>query len=356
MLKQLIMMAALAWSSVALAAASDTEAALKKGADFLLKTQNEDGSWGQKPQPAVAALCALALHNSPTDDAVALNKAVDDAMAYVLSHVDEEDGAVRGKAPRILFFKLSPWPVYTTSISLVAMAEINKPEYLPVMRAAREYLKSMQSKAANPAAGGFGYDQSKRPDMSNTNWTLEALYLTRHLDEEPFGTASSREETKQVWKRANEFLTNMQAPPDSEGEHAGGFGYKHKPDIVATGAMTYAGLKSMIYAEVSANDPRVRGALDWVGRNYTFETVPGAGMRGYFYYLQTMTKALGAANIDSLPLADGKSADWRADATKHLISLQRADGSWYNPDGKYLESLPELVTAYAMISLRNAHK
>jgi squalene-hopene/tetraprenyl-beta-curcumene cyclase len=327
---------------------------LSKGVDYLLKTQNEDGSWGKKPQPAVAALCALALHNAPTSNTAARDEAVDAAMAFVLSHVDEEDGAIRGEAPRILFFKLSPWPVYTTSISLVALAEINKPEYLPVMKAAREYLKSMQSAAPDsPTAGGFGYDQRKRPDMSNTNWTLEALYLTRHLDDEPFGTASSRESSKKVWKQANEFLKNMQAPPDSEGEHAGGFAYKHKSEIVATGTMTYAGLKSMIYAEVDDQDPRVRGALKWIGRNYTFEEVPGAKMRGYFYYIQTMTKALGAANVDNVPLEGGKTANWRQDAAGHLISLQRTDGSWYNPDGKYLESLPELVTAYAMISLKN---
>ena len=60
-----------------------------------------------------------------------------------------------------------------------------------------------------------------------------------------------------------------------------------------------------------------------------------------------------AAKIDSIPLEGGKSANWRKDALNHLISLQREDGSWYNPDGKYLESLPELVTAYAMISLKN---
>ena len=41
------------------------EESLKKGAEYLIKSQNENGSFGKAPSPAVAALCAIALKDTP---------------------------------------------------------------------------------------------------------------------------------------------------------------------------------------------------------------------------------------------------------------------------------------------------
>ena len=77
--------------------------------------------------------------------------------------------------------------------------------------------------------------------------------------------------------------------------------------------MSYAGLLSMIYAKVSADDPRVVAVKEWLGKNYTLDENPGIGAEGLYYYYQTMAKALTAANVNLLKLENGKEADWRND-------------------------------------------
>ena len=46
------------------------------------------------------------------------------------------------------------------------------------------------------------------------------------------------------------------------------------------GNMTYAGLKSMIFAGVDADDPRVKAAWEWVHKFYTVKENPGMGQNG----------------------------------------------------------------------------
>lgn len=43
----------------------------------------------------------------------------------------------------------------------------------------------------------------------------------------------------------------------------------------SAGSMTYAGLKSFLYAGVSKEDPRVQGALGWIRAHYTLDENPG---------------------------------------------------------------------------------
>jgi squalene-hopene/tetraprenyl-beta-curcumene cyclase len=46
------------------------------------------------------------------------------------------------------------------------------------------------------------------------------------------------------------------------------------------GTMTYAGLLSLIYADVKKNDPRVQAAVDWLSRHYTLEEIRARANRG----------------------------------------------------------------------------
>ena len=79
------------------------------------------------------------------------------------------------------------------------------------------------------------------------------------------------------------------------------------------GSMTYAGLKSMIYAGVKRDDPRVKAAYEWVQKHYTLDENPGMGGTGLYYYYHTFAKALSAIGEDKLVDAEGKSHDWRAE-------------------------------------------
>ncbi len=77
--------------------------------------------------------------------------------------------------------------------------------------------------------------------------------------------------------------------------------------------MTYAGLKSMIYAGVGPDDPRVKAAYKWVQSHYDVEDNPGMGTAGLYYYYQAFAKALAAIGDDQIEDADGQKHAWRND-------------------------------------------
>jgi squalene-hopene/tetraprenyl-beta-curcumene cyclase len=337
--------------------ADTLQKSLREGAEFLLRTQHEDGSWSTYKQPAIAALCAVALYDAPVKDPNKRDEAIEKAMQFVLSFV-KEGGAIAGDPHRkFIFFKFSSYPNYSTAISLLAMATINKPEYEPIMRAARDFLRTMQvSESGSEHYGGFGYDVGKKADGSNTAWAVEALHATNYLDHESLGDdGESARKTKAMWNSLASFLAKTQNLADSaDGDKEADGGFAYRPGMVSSGAMTYQGLKSMVYAKLDRQDPRVLGAMRYIRENYQVDGVPGADMRGYYYYLQTMAKALSAYGDDVLELADGSKRNWRVDIVEQLAKLQREDGSWLNEQGRYMEAIPELVSAYALISLKTA--
>ncbi|MEO8270873.1 MAG: hypothetical protein ABI557_14205, partial [Aureliella sp.] len=117
------------------------------------------------------------------------------------------------------------------------------------------------------------------------------------------------------------------------------------------GSMTYAGLKSMIYAGLSPKDPRVAAALTWIKKHYTLESNPGLGDAGLYYYYHLFAKALDSAELSDFTAADGQQHDWRAELVEHLGKLQAADGSWTNSNSKWMESDPNLATVFSLLAL-----
>ena len=93
-------------------------------------------------------------------------------------------------------------------------------------------------------------------------------------------------------------------------------------------SMTYAGLKSMIFAGVKPDDPRVQGALKWIRRHYGLNSNPGLGDAGLYYYYHTFAKALSSVGLDRLKTADGQTHNWRHDLLTALAHQQQPDGSW----------------------------
>jgi squalene-hopene/tetraprenyl-beta-curcumene cyclase len=102
---------------------------------------------------------------------------------------------------------------------------------------------------------------------------------------------------------------------------------------------------------LTKEDPRVVAVKDWLWSNYTIEENPGMGQQGYFYYLHLLTKALTASGEDRLKLANGAEVLWRDQVAVRLLKLQKADGSWVNPEPRWWEADPVLVTCYAVMTL-----
>ena len=117
------------------------------------------------------------------------------------------------------------------------------------------------------------------------------------------------------------------------------------------GSMTYAGLKSMIYAGVDKDDPRVQAAVDWLRKHYTLDENPGMGAAGLYYYYHTFAKALAAIGQDVFVDEDGTKHNWRAELIAELAKRQQPDGSWVNENSRWLEGDANLVTGYALLAL-----
>ena len=357
----------------------DAKASVQKGVNYLTDKQAEDGSWCR--HPAITALACTALLNSHTALNPEIRKsAVEKGRKYILTFV-QKDGSIWVAGGQREF------PTYTTAIVLTFLAINNNPEDENVMRGARKYLLDCQldennpvnpTKKEDPSYGGIGYAKDGKPhaDLSNTQWALEALYLTDYLDKEP--KAKSPEDGRKsdlAWKNAVEFMSRLQHIPESNDQvwvikdkndpNYGGFIYKpedSKADdkfkeggLRAYGSMTYAGLKSMIYAKLKKDDPRVKAAAEWASKNYTLDENPGMGPAGHYYYLVAFSKAHAVLGDEIVETPDKQNHIWRSDLIKKLISLQKENGEWFNDKhGRYMESIPELVTSYSLISMESA--
>jgi hypothetical protein len=67
------------------------------------------------------------------------------------------------------------------------------------------------------------------------------------------------------------------AGESAAGEYQGPDGNRR---LRSYGSMTYGALKSMVYAGLTKDDPRVKAAWDWVTKNWSLDRHPGMGAGG----------------------------------------------------------------------------
>jgi hypothetical protein len=329
----------------------DRQAVIDKGVAFLKKSQSDDGSWSSKRAgPGITALVVAAMVRngvSPDDPAVAK------AMAYLESKV-QKDGGIYDKV----------LANYTTSVALMALTECNKDgKYTTVIANATKFLKDLQTAKdeADAKFGGVGYDGKSRPDLSNTQFFIDGLIAAGVPKDDP------------AIQRALKFISRCQNLPGEQNDQPfakkasdddkGGFTYTpldaddspHKtPDggLRSLGGMTYAGLKSFLYAGVTKDDPRVKAAIAWIRKHYTLDENPGMKQAGLYYYYHTFAKAMTALGETAFEDASGKKHDWKQELFEALQKRQRPDGSWINAGDKtFGEADPNLATAFAILSL-----
>ena len=328
--------------------------AITKASSFLRDYgQQPDGSFSPQSGPAITALVVKALVQNGTP---ARDPMVERGIEYILTFQQPDGG---------IYQQESAVANYETSIAMLALHACNASrQYQEVIYRAEQFLTAIQwdesegNVPADPEYGGAGYGRHERPDLSNTAFLIDAL--------QGIGTGSDNA----AIQRALIFVSRSQ---NLEGVHNtlpfatknpdGGFYYtpanggESQAGKTATGglrsygSMTYAGLKSMIYAGVSSEDPRVLAAMNWLRRNYTFKENPGMGEAGLYYYLHTAAKALDALGNDEFVDADGVSHEWRKDLTTVILSTQQSNGSWVNDNPRWLEGDANLVTSYALLAL-----
>lgn len=329
---------------------------INRGISFLLnRGQAEDGSFSSETGVAVTALCVRAiLEHRP--EALEL-PSVQKALKFIESKIQSDGG---------IYTEGSKYRNYETSVSVMALIKANKAgNYESVLKRAEAFLKELQwdegegIESSDTAFGGAGYGKHQRPDLSNTSFFVEALHeLGNGADDEAI-------------KKALKFIVRTQNLPGqgNDTKHAdkvgdGGFYYTPAAGgqsqagddggggLRSYGSMTYAGLKSMIYAGVTQDDPRVIAAMTFIKKHYSLKENPGMGHAGLFYYYHTFAKALDAADVEVLDDDEGVPHEWRAELATQLIKTQQSDGSWVNSENdRWMEGDRQLVTAYALLAL-----
>jgi squalene-hopene/tetraprenyl-beta-curcumene cyclase len=339
---------------------------IAKAVAYLKSTQNPDGSWGQAPhsmgKTGVIVTGLLQCGLSPDDETVAKG------LKYVESLVNVKSGHIAGQDPRVGLQN------YVTSVNLMALSAAGRAEkYKPIIGNAVEFLKKLQwddgeqKPTTDDFFGGAGYDSKSRPDLSNTQFFLDALKAAGVSAEDP------------AMRKATVFVSRCQ---NLKGEHndrpwaglindgsfiysaAGGGSTKTSDEanapLTGYGSMTYAGIKSLIYAGVSKDDVRVKRAVEWTRKNYTLDANPGMppqlAARGLYYYYHTFAKTMDALGETEFTDAAGVKHDWRVELVTALSKRQQADGSWVNENDRWMEGDKDLVTGYSLMALSHCRK
>lgn len=345
---------------------NEVQTAIDRGLAYLKSQQKPDGSWSNADHPALTAMPVVAFQREPSGTNLKsppdfLLKGYDYLRGFA-----KPDGGIYGKG-------LSN---YNTSVVMMALLSTGNPKDEPLITAARKFIAGQQaSNMAKPETeGGFGYGPTgaspkrQHPDLDNTLVALEALRLYEKM--RPSSELAGAKDLN--WKAAADFIsrtqnlaaTNKEPWVSEEQGNKGGFiyfpGFSNAGEFDTAagkkawrsyGTMTYAGMLSLLYADVKKDDPRVQGALGWLKANYTLEENPGMEEQGYYYYLHLMAKGLAAAGVDALETKDGKRVDWKRELALKLLNLQQGDGHWVNQTGRWMESDPVLVTSYCVLAL-----
>jgi len=334
---------------------------LDKGVAYLRSTQSPAGSWSASPRtgigPTTIILAGLLDAGVSIDDPM-----IASGLKFMETSI-REDGGVYTPDGFLQNYETCCAVMCFAKANEAAKKKEGKEPYKELLAKADKFLRKQQyteerdMKPEDPDYGGLGYGGTSRPDLSNAQFFLDALKATGAKEDDP------------AIQKALIFVSRCQ---NLESEHNtmpfiaqnvknldGGFIYVNQPTDDADGlnhrsygSMTYAGLKSMIYAGLTAEDKRVKAALDWIAKNYSVTENPGRGAEGLFYHHHTMAKTLDVLKTPILEGTDGKKHNWRADLSMYLLSKQQADGSWINEANRqFMENDANLVTGYVLIIL-----
>lgn len=343
----------------------------RRGAAFLLAAQDREGAWGTGPgRVGITCLALKALIQEPTVGGT--HPAVQRGVAFV-RRFQRADGGIYSAEGLLKNYESSVALSMFAALRRSADGPAGKDAYAQEVAALQAFLKRNQwdesedKSPDDPWYGGAGYGRHKRPDLSNTQIMLEALHDSGLPKDDPVYRKAL------VFIRRCQMLGESNDQPCAQGSAQGGFiytcanggeskaGYVEiggRRELRCYGSMTYAGLKSMVYAGLTRDDPRVRAALGWIRRHWTLDQNPNMpaaqAWQGLFYYYHVFGRALAAWGEPVIADAAERSHDWRRELVAKLAELQRPDGRWVNDADRWMEGEPALTTAYALLALQAA--
>ena len=249
----------------------DTQAyqqAVDRAIEFLqTKAQAADGSYAATPGPGVTgrghhrACCGTAAR--PDDPLVAKS------LKYLEGFVQPDGGIYADRTASTATTKPA-WRIMCFAEANATAATTRSSRTPSSSSKASSGTRAKGTTRSSTSYGGAGYGKHKRPDLSNTQLP----------DRRPAGgrqRARRRGHARRPWsssRAARTWRASTTRPPFAAKNPDGGFYYTpaaggesmagKTPNggLRSYGSMTYAGLKSMIYAGVGPDDPRVKAAVE----------------------------------------------------------------------------------------------
>jgi len=289
---------------------AEIQAAIGRGAVYLLKTQNLDGSWsfegkGYRNGQTALSLYAL-LKCGLTED----HQAIQRGLAFL-----------RGRPPR---------RTYSAACQILALAATKNPEHHGWIEEIAEELLEWQEV-------GFGYpDPARGLDLSNTQYGALGLWVA---------SSTGFEVPERTWL----YLTRSALAHQGDG---GGFAYK--PGGVSTGSMTVAGLTVLAICEHGFGEGGLPTQLEgkvaeakelglaWLAQHFKSDEDPLAQTnRWHHYYLYGIERLAALMGLERFG-----DYDWYRQGAHVYLEGQGAEGQWGT---LYGENEPN--TAFGLIFL-----
>jgi hypothetical protein len=251
------------------------------------------------------------------------------------------------------------YPNYATSLAVRSLSRFPGEKHAPLVGRMVCYLEAQQFNEENgwprehPVYGawGMGGTQKEPPntghaDLSMTRHVLQALAAAQ------ISTSAS------IMQRARVFLYRCQNFPLSKISDGGFFfstvileankAGRDGEGFRSYGTATADGLLSLLATGHSREDERLQAARRWLISRGRADVVPGfegyadtRWQQGLWYY-----HAAAAAEASRRGMLDADP-----ELSAQLISRQRSDGSWSNPEPLVKEDDPLIATGFAMRAL-----
>lgn len=378
-------------------------AAYEKGVKSLLSRQDASGAWlirtpsgDHIPSMSLTLLSVIALIDVSWKDAY--REELERAISWVVSR-QCSDGSFGDGHDSTLYKS------YNTSFALTALSSADRERHDDVIRRAMAFLRSMQ-RHSGLYRGGIGYGTIVPfPTADNPAGTRENLYAAlaptsfaaqgahraRLPLEDPFWSlliefCRSVHNSRSI-NRSEETLAFLHKHGFTLGDDGGLFSTPFvfssasaagPPSampraIIGSGGITYLGLRAYLDAGVPKDSPEVQSAMHWIRSHYSVSTHAGfaeimaAGQKplrldepkeaaenpeltGLYYYYHAMADALHRYGEHPLMTADGNARDWALDVAACLYERQNPDGSWSNPNPRWLEFDSVLSSAFALMA------
>jgi len=333
---------------------------IEQGVAYLAKSQSASGSFSSSPRvgigPTIIDVIGLLRVGTPLD-----NPTLKKGLAFLEDSV-QEDGGIYSEGGRL--------SSYESCLGLVCFMLANQAagdgRYDKIVTDAEFFVRGSQYNETNGVSrddeyfGGVGYGNGSgtRPDLSNTQFFVEALREIGAEEDDP-----AIQDALVFVSRCQNLESEDNPVAGQTKTNDGGFiytfvsgqenpaGQEVSGGLRSYGSITYAGLKSLIYAGLTADDPRVGAATNWIRENYSMTENPGLGKKGLYYYYHTLSKCFQALGESTFEDKDGVLHNWRNELIETLALAENVDGSWVNDDRMWFETDANLVTGYVLIVL-----